>query len=56
MKTALERLLADALAGRLPPLPADDEPRPGEKTVAERKARAAFYRQVYSPANFRPRT
>jgi hypothetical protein len=28
--------------------------RPGEKTVAERKAREAYYSQIYDPKNFRP--
>jgi len=27
---------------------------PGEKTVAERKARQSFYAQIYDPANFKP--
>lgn len=52
---SLETFLADLLAGRVEPLPDHDGARmPGEKTVAERKARHAFYSQIYDPKNFRP--
>lgn len=51
----LDKFLAGLLAGRVNPLPDNDGMRrPGEKTVAERKARATSYRQVYDPKNFRP--
>jgi len=57
MSTHLRRLMAKALKGELPPLPENDGERaPGEKTVAHRKAREAFYGQVYDPGKFRPRS
>lgn len=50
----ITRLLSHVLDRKIPLGP--DERVPGEKTVAERKAREAFYSAVYDPANFRPTT
>jgi len=50
METPLSRLMAKALAGKLPPLPDPDDDgtrQYGEKTLAMRKEQEATYGQIF---------
>lgn len=53
METPIKRLIAEALAGELPPLSPDDGGRAyGQKTASQRTTQRSVYGQIF--ASFRP--